>query len=387
MSLTGVEAPGLRLAQAADFAEARTVGASTRVSVEEGCLASFELTELRPATLYHYEIAGERGSFRTFPAGAASFTIVLGSCAETGSEHPVFATMARHSPLLFLHTGDLHYEDIAVNDIAVFRVAYGRALGSSAQSALYRAVPVNYVWDDHDFGPNNADRTAPGRTASRLAYRQIVPHYALPAGAGDEPIYHAFTIGRVRFIVLDTRSEKSPPSVPAGPNRTTLGVAQKAWLKAELLAARDTHALIALVSSVSWIADDGSADRWGGFVDERRELADFMVEHNVRNICLLSGDAHMLAIDDGRHNQYATNGGPGFPVFQAAALDRKGSVKGGPYSHGAFPGRGQFGVMRVLDDGGPVVRVEWSGRNHRDEEIVAHQFTVDVMAAAPAAAP
>lgn len=379
-------APHLRLARSPDFSDAQTIPAAHLSVIADGSIASYTLTGLQPSTVYHYELAGQSGHLKTFPAGPASFSIVLASCAETGSEHPVFPTMARHEPLLFLHTGDLHYEDIAVNDISLFRAAYSRALSSKVQSGLYRAVPVNYVWDDHDFGPNNANSTAPGREASRLAYREIVPHYALPAGPGDAPIYHAFSIGRVRFIVLDTRSEKSPPSVPAGSGRTTLGASQKAWLKAELLAARDTHALIALVSSVSWIADDGNADRWGGFIDERRELADFMVENNVRNLCALSGDAHMLAIDDGRHNQYAKNGGPGFPVFQAAALDRKGSVKGGPYSHGTFPGGGQFGLMRVIDDGGPQVRIEWSGRNHEDREIVAHTFTVSVSAPSAAAA-
>ena len=39
----------------------------------------------------------------------------------------------------------------------------------------------------------------------------------------------------------------------------------------------------------------------------------------------MSGDAHMLAVDDGSH----TPGG--FPVMHASPLDKKGSIKGGPY--------------------------------------------------------
>ena len=37
---------------------------------------------------------------------------------------------------------------------------------------------------------------------------------------------------------------------------------------------------------------------------------------------------------------------------------------------GAFGGPGQFGLMRVQDDGGPELRVEWSGRNHEDVELL-----------------
>jgi hypothetical protein len=85
---------------------------------------------------------------------------------------------------------------------------------------------------------------------------------------------------------------------------------------------------------------------------------------------MLGGDAHMVAIDDGSHAE------GGFPVMHAGALDRPGSKKGGPYSEGAVPGAGQFGLVTVLDDGGPTVRVELSGRNYKGEEILAYGFTV-----------
>jgi hypothetical protein len=90
---------------------------------------------------------------------------------------------------------------------------------------------------------------------------------------------------------------------------------------------------------------------------------------------MLSGDAHMLAIDDGTNSDYASNGGAGFPVMHAAALDRPGAVKGGPYSEGAYPGAGQFGLVMV-DDAGDTIAVTLSGRDWRGREIVRHRFTV-----------
>jgi hypothetical protein len=102
---------------------------------------------------------------------------------------------------------------------------------------------------------------------------------------------------------------------------------------------------------------------------------------------MLSGDAHALAIDNGSNNTY---GGlsPGFPVFHAAALDRQGSEKGGPYSEGMFPGGGQFGLVTVHDDGGSMIEIEWSGRTYADEEIVSYRFGVDAReTATPVATP
>ena len=82
----------------------------------------------------------------------------------------------------------------------------------------------------------------------------------------------------------------------------------------------------------------------------------------------------MLAIDDGTNSDYATGGSAGFPVMHAAALDQSPALKGGPYSEGAFPGRGQFGLMTVADSGDSI-KVNWSGRNYLNQEIVSYGFS------------
>ena len=209
-------------------------------------LVAIQATGLAPNTQYYYalEIEGRldldhRGQFKTFPEGPASFTFAFGSCAETGSSHPVFETIRSLHPLFFLHLGDLHYRDIGADDPNRFRAAYDTVLATATQAALYRDVPLVYMWDDHDYGPNDSDAGAPGRRAARLTYQEYVPHYPLPAGSGDVPLYQAFTVGRARVILTDLRSEKSPdpPSPgcdPNNPNKTLLGEAQKSWLKHRL---------------------------------------------------------------------------------------------------------------------------------------------------------
>ena len=358
--------------------------ASARHSVtsETGFALSIAADELAPGRRYFYalEVDGEidtlrRGTFRTPTEGPQSFTFAFGSCARTGSSHPVFETIRRHDPLFLLHLGDLHYRNIADNDPAAFARAFDTVLRSPAQSRLFRSVPVAYVWDDHDFGPNNSDSTAPGRDASRQAYRRWTPHYPLP---DDGAIYQTFTIGRVRFILTDVRSERSPRSDPDGPLKTVLGAAQKAWFKRQLLAARDRYPLIVWANGFPWIAPvRAGADDWGGYATERLELARFIEENQIRGIAMLSGDAHMLAIDDGSHNRWTAGGGPGFPVMHAAPFDQSGSRKGGPYSSSTFRRAGQFGLMTVEDDGGRTITVRWSGRNHKDRELLSHRFVVE----------
>lgn len=358
------------------------VGRFAPARISPAGVARFEAAGLEPGARYRWAVAVDgredryrTGTLRTFPVGPASFIIAFGACASTGSNGQVFDRIREAEPLLFIHTGDFHYADIDANDPAAIRRAYARSLRAPAQQALWLTAPVAYTWDDHDYGGNDADRTTASRDAARSVYREIVPHYPLPL---DGPIAQAFTVGRVRVILTDSRSERAPSSAPDGPGKSMLGDVQLAWLFDELLRARDTAALIVWVNSVPWISSSAGGDDWGAYAEERRQIADFIVEHGIRNLVMLSGDAHMLAADSGANNRFAAGGaGPGFPVYHAGALDRRGSVKGGPYSEGARPGGGQFGLLAV-DDRGDAIEVTFSGRNWRGEELIRHAVTFAV---------
>ena len=108
---------------------------------------------------------------------------------------------------------------------------------------------------------------------------------------------------------------------------------------------------------------------------ERAELVAFFEEIDITGrMVILSGDAHMLAADDGTHSP------GGIPVLQAAPLARRGSVKGGPYTHGPFAPPvfsmtntfdGQFGIITVEDEGGSELCLTFSGRRleRSDDEV------------------
>jgi phosphodiesterase/alkaline phosphatase D-like protein len=153
---------------------------------------------------------------------------------------------------------------------------YRRTLTAPAQAALYRSVPVAYIWDDYDCSPNDADATSPSRPAARTAYRTYVPHYPLPAGE-DSAVYQAFTAGRVRFIMTDTRSERTGSSI--------LGTDQLAWLDRELVTASRSHALVVWVNTDPRIAaPDPTADNWGRYPAERRRIANVIAGAGIRRL-------------------------------------------------------------------------------------------------------
>lgn len=354
-------------------------------NVGNNYVASLSLAGLQANTAYHYTIEanGEwsqrRGRFRTPAVGPFSFTLACASCAETGSSHAVFTTIRQLNPLFFVHLGDFHYENIDVNEVNLFRQAYNTVLAAPTQADLYSQLPLVYIWDDHDYGPNDSDATSPGRLAARLTYQEYVPHYPLVAGSGDKPIYQAFTIGRVCFIVTDNRSERTPKTAPDNAAKSILGATQKAWFKQQLLAARDAYPLVVWVCATPWHCGPAFAngDDFSGYTTERQELADFIYQNHIRNLCIISGDIHMVGLEDGWNNHYNSAAIPGFPILQAAALDHPlhTSYPNVSYSHGQFPDGGQFGLLEVTDTGGPTVQVRFSGRKANNQTITSLEMT------------
>lgn len=342
-------------------------------------------TGLRPDTAYYYALSvdGVRddvrtGTIRTLPSGASGFTVAFGSCAGTGSNGSVFDAIREAEPLLFLQLGDFHYANIDTDDQHLFRAAMDESLSATSQSALYRTTSIGYVWDDHDYSGNDANETAASGPAAEAVYRQYVPHYPLAGTADGGPIYQAVTVGRVRFLLTDTRSTRTPQSVTDGPDKFMLGPQQERWLLTEFEAAAERDGVVVWANSDPWIDPAlAGSDTWAGYSTQRQRLADAVARLGLTDrLVMLSGDAHMVALDDGSNSDYSTTGSGGFPVFHAAALDRVGGIKGGPYSGGTFPGAGQFGIVQVRDDGGKKIRVRFEGRTWDGRELVAGTFSL-----------
>jgi hypothetical protein len=346
-----------------------TPGTRYWVVVDDGALNP----SFKAHFLTHPAAIGEPASYLFGAAGDAGLTGdgYTGGITAGVSNGDVFDTMrvqaAAEQWLWFSHLGDLHYKNISTNDVSAFRSAYfenmnyGSVINSGAkQSGFFRSLASTYVWDDHDFGANNSDRTSASNPAANQAYREWVPHYPLPGGSTG--IYQSWQVGRVLYIASDVRSFRDPNSDPLTPAKTLLGTGQKAWMESLLYSARDSGAEALVWQTPSrWV---GGSDTWSEFAYERAEMVEMFGDTGwLDRMILMTADMHAVSMCSGPHNPHGR-----FPMFMFAGMDAGAwSTSEADYDIGSVSGRRQYGTMRVQDNGHTIAL---TGTGYRDGAVL-----------------
>ena len=353
---------------------------------------SVNVTGLTPNTKYYYGQLGDdntilsSGQFSTPTAEGTpfNFTIVTAGCILSGSSGAFSEIANQDPPFMMLHAGDLHYEDPGAASVDQRVDDISLAWANEDQRQVFQSAAIGYMWDDHDYCGNNRNSDCDGRESARKAYQKAVPHYPLAgassdinAGAGellDVAPYQAFTIGTVRFILSDLRSEAV---LSTSTSRGSIySDEQKDWLFDELSNA-SAYDFVVWLSSRPWTGNESRGeDTWQGFAADREELSDHIaatIGAGKRNLFVVSSDAHMVAYDDGRNTDFSSNsnaagGGAGFPLLQSGPLYNIGSTKGGAMSEGCFTTlfemNSQYSTLEFLFNGSsPCIKVR-SYRTH-----------------------
>lgn len=304
------------------------------------------------------------GKFKTRPNGYEpyNFTASFASCMQSNTTSTIFNKIKNYNPDVFLHIGDMFYWDNSQEpaSTAQHESAYQTVFASGSDYLSYgtpnpnyfpnmlRNVAIDYMWDDHDYGNNNSDGTNVNKGHASTTVATMFPHVPFTAptttytsasvSVNFQPIYHSWNVGRIKFIITDNRSERSPQSDPDTPSKIIWSSTQESWFMNEI---RDTRYPIKFwINTYPWEATntapyDGD-DGWEDYTYYRQKIANFFTRFSgsIGKIITLSGDSHMTAIDDGLYSTWYGSGSrlnPPMTIYHSAPLDQVGSRKGGPY--------------------------------------------------------
>ncbi|PHP68464.1 alkaline phosphatase [Zhengella mangrovi] len=295
------------------------------------------------------------GRFRTAPAGRRDIRFAWsGDTAgqgwgidETGMK--TYATMARHTPDFFLHSGDTIYADGAMQDevdlkdgskwvnkvlidekrkvaetLDEYRGQWKYNLMDEHVRALNAICPTFFLWDDHEVVNNWSDAkdlTGDNRYTEKSvhvlaaragrAFHEMTPISYTPAEPGR--VYRKIAYGPLLDVFfLDMRSYRGPngPSMETEmtPESRILGEEQVRWLKRELANSKATWKVIAadmplgLIVWDNWKGKAGAEAVSNGDNGPARgrelEIADllrFIKNAGIDNTVWLTADVHYTA--------------------------------------------------------------------------------------------
>lgn len=272
-----------------------------RARAEDNWTLVLHMEGLRPDTTYHYRVIvnGKQDKYlrdtppqrvRTAPASPARFRVAFGSCARIQSdpEQPIWRALVQYRPDLFFWLGDNIYGDSVTP--ATLVAEYQRQRFVPSFQPVGRNVPQLAIWDDHDYGLDNFDRTNPIREQSLAIFRQFWanPGSGLPGTPG---VFFDYSYGGVDFFFLDGRYHRAPDADEDTPDKAFLGQGQFEWLQQRLLASRAAFKVLACGSGWSRFKGPGG-DSWAAYQHERTRLFDFIRDNDIGGVVLLSGDTH-----------------------------------------------------------------------------------------------
>jgi len=248
--------------------------------------------------------------------GNLGLSISFGSCNDVlnedyGAEQPIWKAIKNTNPDLWIWLGDIIYADIrgqqvdSLVDIERMRIDYNNQKKNPGYMAIYKNVQVMGMYDDHDYGDNNAGKEFPFKQETRdLLYDFLDIPENEEARQKEGAYYSSDMVANgisVRTLLLDTRYFRDEPVkkgrkyLPEETKGDILGEAQWAWLERKL-SEKVNIDLYIIGSGIQMIPEDHRFEKWANFPIARKRLFNLLEKHNSKNIILVSGDRHIAEI-------------------------------------------------------------------------------------------
>ncbi|MEQ8907690.1 MAG: alkaline phosphatase D family protein [Vicingaceae bacterium] len=291
--------------------EARKQSVSLKTQEETARTAKLIAHNLEPGTTYRYQIfiEGEAKTAGTFTTQKLwqhreeppNWSMATGSCAYTneaqydrpgrpyGQGNKIYDQILSHHPEMMLWLGDniyLREPDWSSKSGIQHRYTHFKSMPEIQE--LWKSMHHYAIWDDHDFGPNDADRSYVGKEMTLAAFQNFWGNAEY--GINGKPgITSQFSFNDVDFFLLDNRYNRSPNHRKTG-KQQILGEEQIQWLIDALVNSKSTFKIVAVGGQ--FLSPAAVYENHATFPDERNQLLQLLEEENLKNVIFLSGDRH-----------------------------------------------------------------------------------------------
>lgn len=284
----------------------------------ESNTAQIKLTDLDYGTTYQYELSIEgqkverpyKTEFTTqqlwqWRKAAPDFSVAMGSClyindsqfdrpgTPYGKGTEILSHIPKQNPDIMLWLGDnLYYRepDFYSKERMDYRFKDARNT-PEMQSLLANAINLA-TWDDHDYGPNNSDRSYRMRQQALDIFKRYWtnPSYGTRETDG---VFTKYKYSDVEFFLMDDRFHRAPNRLKKE-DKDFFGEAQLQWLMDSLIGSNATFKVIVVGNQVT--NKMNNHESLVAYGEEYEELMDFLDAHDIPGVLFISGDRHFTEL-------------------------------------------------------------------------------------------
>ena len=233
------------------------------------------------------------------------FSFAIGSCAFVnekkddrpskgyGDGYGIFESIREKDPDFMLWLGDniyLREPDFLTERGIRHRNRYTRALPEL--QPLLGSVHHYAIWDDHDYGPNDSDRSYVNKKYAEKAFNDYWGNLNTNAtGAGG--ITSHFLWNDVEVFLMDDRYFRDS-NRSRDKDKKFLGDEQVDWLIQALTTSRAPFKIVCVGGQV--ISDAAVYENMATYPTARQNLLDRISEEKIEGVLFMSGDRHHTEI-------------------------------------------------------------------------------------------
>jgi len=282
--------------------------------------AQFALSGLEPGTHYEYRVmVNKRKVSFPYPLGFTTqvfwqwgreegppdFRFAMGSCLYVndppsdrpgepyGGQFKIFDAIVAQKPDFMLWLGDNTYlRDPEFQSVKRMAYRYTHTRSFEPMQPLLAATAHYAIWDDHDYGPNDANRSFALKRQSLQLFKDFWanPAYGMPETPG---VFFRFNWADVDFFMLDDRYYRAANRLRDA-DKPFLGEGQIQWLKDNLLTSYAAFKFIVVGNQFTNVYSRYEA--FARFSGEYEAFMSWLDRAGVYGVVILSGDRHFTEL-------------------------------------------------------------------------------------------
>ena len=294
---------------------------SEDVSTEKssGYTAKIIIGNLKPGTKYSYEVllndepqeftyplrfqTQELWQWRGDPPG---IKFAFGSCFYVNEEEfdrpgkpygdnfEILDVLYDQSPEFMLWMGDnVYLREADWNSRSGIMHRYTHTRSYPKLQKLLGSVHNYATWDDHDYGPDNSNRSFWNKQTTLEIFKLFWanPSFGLKGNGG---MTTKFQWADVDFFLMDDRTFRSPEKRRLTAKREILGDVQIDWLIDNLISSEAPFKFV--VIGTQFLNPNASGENHASYKEERKKILDMIESENIEGVMFLTGDVHRSEI-------------------------------------------------------------------------------------------